>query len=169
MSDKGFISFVFDAGSVFDELNSLGRRGGDLTHAMDGIGNSLREDVALTFRSQSDPWGTPWSPLSSVTLEKRRDEGKDARILSDTGKLAESFSYIADRTSVEIGTTKVYAGTHQFGAKKGQYGTSKGGGPIPWGNVPARPMLPIINNSASLPESWLENIQDIITKHLVTE
>ena len=33
------------------------------------------------------------------------------------------------------------ATTHQFGAKQGTFGRTTRGGPIPWGNIPARPFL----------------------------
>jgi phage gpG-like protein len=82
--------------------------------------------------------------------------------LRDTGILANSISYNVLRKGVEIGTKVRYAGTHQFGARQGQYGRTKRGGPIPWGNIPARPFLP----TDGLPPEWRSEVLSILSRHL---
>ena len=88
-----------------------------------------------------DPDGLPWKELSAVTLSRRRKAGSGAQILRDTGRLASGITYKVVGGSVELGTNVVYAGTHQYGAKKGGYGRTRKGGPIPWGDIPARPFF----------------------------
>lgn len=91
----------------------------------------------------------------------------NVKILRDTGRLANSINARVEGGSVLLGTNVTYAITHQQGAKKGQYGRSRRGGPIPWGNVPARPffgysdqdqadVLELLQRyvDASQPQSW---------------
>jgi len=74
-----------------------------------------------------------------------RPERKGAPILNASGAfgLMGSISTDHGKDFAEIGTNRVYAPTHQFGAQKGEFGTSSRGGPIPWGDIPARPYLGI--------------------------
>ena len=48
-----------------------------------------------------------------------------------------------------VGSGRVYAGTHQFGAKRGAFGRTAKGGPIPWGDIPARPFLGLSDADAN--------------------
>ena len=145
-------------------LTELRRRTGDISKALEYIGTRvLLPHIDLNFKEQHDPWGKPWKPLSKVTLARRRKEGKGAKILEDVGTLRNSFSYRVLKNSLEIGTADVRAGTHIFGAKQGQYGRTKRNGPIPWGDIPARPMLPL---REPLPEDLVEEMSDAMQYHL---
>ncbi len=62
-------------------------------------------------------------------------------ILQEEGRLVGSLTSRYDGRSAEAGTNLVYAATHQFGAEQGEFGTTARGGPIPWGDIPARPSL----------------------------
>lgn len=148
-------------------LAKLQRRTGDLKPVLNGIGQILVANTQLRFVDQKGPDGNPWTALSAVTLARRRKEGKGAQILRDTGRLASSIAYTASNGSLDLGTNVIYAGTHQFGANKGSYGRTRRGAPIPWGDVPARPIfgytdqdeqdvLELINRylNASQPQSW---------------
>jgi phage virion morphogenesis protein len=154
-----------------DETNALllelQRRTGDIRPAMEGIAQILVSNTQLRFVDQNDPAGNPWVRLSDVTLARRRKNGDGAQILRDTGRLANSINARVEGGSVSLGTNVVYAITHQQGAKKGQYGRSRRGGPIPWGNVPARSFLGYSDQDqadvlellqryvdASQPQSW---------------
>ncbi|KJR41707.1 phage virion morphogenesis protein, partial [Candidatus Magnetoovum chiemensis] len=68
----------------------------------------------------------------------------------------------ANSDSVKIGSNVIYAATHQFGAKKGSFGKTKRNAPIPWGNIPARPLLP----SDDLPKDDMNDLTDILTEYL---
>ena len=131
----------FDADGVLSRLNGLNLRLLNLTSIMQAVGEVVRASADLAFTEGRDPYGAPWEPLSPVTIANRRQRSNVP--LRDTGVLANSISVAAGRDSVSVGTNLEYAPTHQFGAAQGQYGTTLRGGPIPWGDVPARPFLPL--------------------------
>jgi len=154
------VSVTLDDREVQRLLNRLRARVDDMTPVMDMIGSALADNIRLTFHDGRDPWGRPWAPLSPATLAKRRKgngSGED-RPLRDTGRLMNSIIHHATRNSVTVGTNVEYAATHQYGARKGQYGRTKRGGPIPWGDVLARPPMPIKGGNADLPAQWRDDI-----------
>jgi phage gpG-like protein len=67
------------------------------------------------------------------------------------GGLAASITHGGDRHSAWVGASKVYAAVHQFGQKKGASGRTRRGAPIPWGDIPPRPYLPIDEAGALTP------------------
>ncbi|MXZ79868.1 MAG: phage virion morphogenesis protein [Gammaproteobacteria bacterium] len=103
------------------------------------IGEYLVGSTKERFRTERDPSGAPWAPLSEATL-RRKKKNRD-RILTLEGYLGSQISWRASRDELLVGSSRKYAGTHQFGAKKGQYGTTSRGSPVPWGDIPARPFL----------------------------
>jgi hypothetical protein len=48
-----------------------------------------------------------------------------------------------------------------FGAKQGAFGRTSRGGPIPWGDIPARPLLPI-DEQGNMDAFDKEEIRDIL-------
>ena len=158
-------------GSALRGLPEFTRRLQNLTPAMDAIGAAILSEVDLGFREQRDPWGEKWAALSTKTTLPMRRVGKAkgkprAQILSDTGILKNSFSHQTTKRSVTVGTKDKRAGTHQFGAAQGAYGRMLRGGPIPWGRIPARPMLPIRNGQVDLPRAMQLEIMDAVLTHL---
>ncbi|OTG87693.1 phage virion morphogenesis protein [Acinetobacter sp. ANC 4558] len=115
----------------------------ELSSAIAGSFLTIVED---NFDAQGRP---AWAGLSPVT-EARRKSGK---ILNQSGQLRDSIQTEASDTEVSIGTSDPKAPTHQFGAKQGQYGKSSRGGPLPWGNIPARPFMPVDENGNLQPEA----------------
>lgn len=110
------------------------------------IGNAVADNTRLRFSESKAPDGSTWAPLSPVTVARRRQHSD--RPLLDTGLLRNSISSRADDRGVTIGTNKVQAAMLHFGAKRGQFGrgryrTRRGSFPIPWGDVPARPIFGI--------------------------
>lgn len=147
-------------------LKRLLEAAGDLSGPMDDVGAALAERVRLTFHDGADPWGDPWAPLKPSTIARRRK--RSGVPLRDTGRLMNSIGHRAGSDFVEIGTNVEYAATHQFGARKGRYGKTRRGAPIPWGDVPARPFLPIRDGAADLPQPWREEIVEILSRHLAS-
>ena len=129
---------------------------------MEKIGNRLLSNWRLNWKKEKDPYEKPWKPLSDLTIARRKkgkqNLNKRAQILRDSGRLFGSYNVEAFGDRVEIGTNVLYARTHQFGAKKGKFGTTKRGTPIPWGNIPARKMLP----DRGLPHRDWEQIKEIL-------
>ena len=189
MSGAGFSLTWRDEG-LGQALEALARRLGDLRPVMQEIGETLVASTMLAFREERDPWGRSWDRLSTVTIARRRQGPRptaSVSILRDKGTLANSFSAQATADSVEVGTALVYAATHQFGAKQGQYGRysqvsrwrqfaegdfrkyagTKKGFPIPWGDIPARPFLPIRpDGRVELPASDEGEILALLTRKL---
>lgn len=139
------IDITFNDLEVQSTLNVLIRRAQDQTELMRQVSDIFADATDNAFASESDPsTGIAWDPLSAVTLALR-PERKGAPILNASGAfgLMGSISTDHGKDFAEIGTNRVYAPTHQFGAQKGEFGTSSRGGPIPWGDIPARPYLGI--------------------------
>jgi phage virion morphogenesis protein len=143
-------------------LQRLGQVVGDLTPALHDIGADLVARVDLGFTDGADPYGNPWEALKPSTVAKRR-KGSNVP-LRDTGNLANSFTYNVIGDVLEVGTNVPYAPTHQRGAAKGAYGRTRRNAPIPWGDIPARPMLP--DATRGLPDEWRESVLNIVQRHI---
>lgn len=130
-------------------LGKLEREVGNLQPALEEISDGLEQSAKLRIRSSGPaPDGTPWAPLSPVTLALRRKHGKGAKPLQDKGAsgLMGSITHRATATEAVVGTNLDYARMLQQGAKRGEFGLGrylkrKGTFPIPWGDVPGRPYL----------------------------
>ena len=112
-----------------------------LTHTaplMEDISRQLVTETKLNF----DFGGRPaWAGLSPVTLARRAHGG--GAILQDTGELKGSINASHTVDTATVGSNLKYAPTHQFGAKQGEFGRSDRNTPLPWGDIPARPFIPI--------------------------
>lgn len=148
------ITIDIDSRSVLDALNALQRRVGDMTPAMQDIGEHLTETSKRRFDTSTAPDGRRWAPNTQTTLLRYlggykgsyAQSGKltsrgAARVASKKPLIGESRSlmstlnYQADRHSVAVGSPMEYAAVQQFGAKKRAFGRA------PWGDIPARPFL----------------------------
>ena len=106
---------------------------------MRDIGEYLLRTTRDRFDEEEAPDGAPCAPLStSYRVRKRRNAGK---VLTLDGHFRGNLAYRAGRDQVEVGSLSIYAGTHQFGAEKGAFGTTSRGDPIPWRDIPARPVF----------------------------
>lgn len=155
-----------------EPVQSLLRRmqdnAGNVRPALVEIGVEFAERIRGQFQQGKSPYGERWAALSSVT--QRRNNGKRAggQPLLDTGRLRSSISAKAEGgNSVSIGTNLVYAGLHQNGARQGQFGRTRRNSPIPWGNVPARPYMPIQNGRTVLPLDWSNAAEEIVSSHII--
>jgi len=138
-----YIEITHNSDEVLRALNRLVRRVDDPAPAMERIAGVLEEATARAFATESDPeTGVAWDPLSEVTLALRPYRQGGA-LLQDAGTLRGSISTDYGQDFAQIGTNVPYAPTHQFGAQQGEFGTTSRGGPIPWGDIPARPFLGI--------------------------
>ncbi len=112
----------------------------DESVALKTIADDLREMFARQFASEGAAGGTPWAPLATSTLGKRRRGG----ILVATGALRGSLVEEGAPDHVEksdglqllFGTDLPYAGFHQTGTRR----------------MPARPILAITGDNI---ETWL--------------
>lgn len=144
--------------ATLGRIVSLGGNMTPITRALAGI---LADIPERAFAAQADPvTGAPWAQLSPVTVNRR---GSSGPILQVSGILAGSIQAEHGADFARVTTATKYAPTHQDGAKKGQFGKTRRGGPIPWGDIPARRVLGVgPADEAELAEIALE----IIKEHL---
>jgi phage virion morphogenesis protein len=136
----------------------------DMTPAFQDIGEIVIDSTKQRFAQGIAPDGSRWAPKSQTTLEKygsRTSNRIDVRpLFGPSGALSSQIFYEAGPDGLQWGSPMIYAGTQQFGAAQGAYGRTSRNGPIPWGNIPARPFLGLspedeVNVTEALAE-WLE-------------
>ncbi len=126
-----------DTTEVSEALENLIRLGRRPEPALKDIGEYMQVAVDDRFAAQTAPDGTPWAPNSPKTLARKRNP----RILHDSTRLRGSINYQVQGAELRQGTNLIYAATQHFGAAQGAFGRTSRGGPIPWGDIPARPIL----------------------------
>ena len=125
--------------------------------ALDRIGALLRANLEERFRTNTDPWGGAWAPVSERTIAMR-------------GGVREADDNLIERISVRIEGLKVRFGLRSAIARSRQFGVPNnrmfGRSPAP---VPARPFLPIrpsrkIEFPPALLAQILETVRDSLRK-----
>ena len=173
------ISFQLQDAGLNAMLKRLQSAVGNMQPAMAEIGQALTSNVQLGFKDSKDPWGNKWKAIGQPAVMSRlaRQSGsfkKNGKIsakgqrmamagfqpLRDTGRLANSITSHATNNSVEVGSAGVkYARMHQFGGTKAAF-------PKLWGDIPARPFMPIRNNRVDLPAVWQNEVIAIIQRRI---
>ena len=145
--------------AVQKTLNDLLKRVENTEPAMQEIAGVLADASERAFRDEADPeTGALWDPLSAVTIALR-PQRQGGKILQASGIMAASIVTDYGDDFAAIGTNHPAAPTHFFGARQGEYGRTSRGGPIPWGDIPARPFLGIGPTDE-------EDILDIASRYL---
>lgn len=80
------------------------------------IGIKILRYVNDNFKAEGKE--SKWKKLSKLTIQARRK--KSSKILQDTGKLKQSYTYKVGRRSVKIGSPLKIAKHHEFGTKSYQ-------------------------------------------------
>lgn len=118
------LTITVDSQPVTDVLAKLQKRMGDLTPAMESIGQELNSRVSALFETRSDPLGQPWAPWAQSTQDNYPKDGS-GQLLHRHGAMLKSLSFNADKTSVRVGfgavaskSGDVYAAYHEWGTKK---------------------------------------------------
>lgn len=130
----------------------------DTRPAMVEIGEDLIELSKRSFETSSSPSGQRWLPNRPSTLiaylnKFKGNYRKDGRLskkgaerainkkplIGESRALAQQFSYSATANSVVVRNSQVYAAIQQFGGTKAEF-------PHLWGNIPARPFMPLDAN-----------------------
>lgn len=155
---------VITKDEITDALTRLSASLSDMTPAFQDIGEILIDSTKQRFPQGIAPDGSRWAPKSQTTLNKygaRTSNRIDVRpLFGPSGALSSQIFYNAGPEGVEWGSPMIYAATQHFGAAQGAFGRTRRNGPIPWGNIPARPFLGIspedeTNVTEALAE-WLE-------------
>ena len=158
------ITINIDDTAVQAALEKLQGRLGKISPLLQTIGDDIIARTKLRFDASRAPDGTPWPANSRATYEAlARKRGKfreeDGRLsaestgllatkkplIGEIGALASQFVVNAQENSLIVGNTMKYAAMQQFGGKKSQF-------PHLWGDIPARPFLPITPSGTLYPD-----------------
>lgn len=149
-------------------LRRMQENAGNLRPALAEIGIEFAERVRGQFSQGKSPYGERWAALSTVTQKRNNGRRAGGQPLMDTGRLRSSIgASVKGGDAVSIGTNLIYAGLHQNGARQGQFGRTRRNSPIPWGNVPARPYMPIQDGRTVLPLDWSAAAEEIVSSHII--
>lgn len=112
---------IKNADKIEKKLRRLGSSLTDLSSAMEAIGRDASEYYRdQVFASQGGALGAVWPRLSPRTIAsktKRYPQFVNTPLVA-TGKMRDSFTYSADRTSVRIGNNANYYKYHQSSAPR---------------------------------------------------
>lgn len=137
----------------------------DMTPVMQEIGEVMVDSTKQRFPLGVAPDGSRWAPKSRTTLNRygaRTSNRVDVRpLFGPSGALSSQIFYEVTPDSVSWGSPMIYAATQQFGAAQGAFGRTRRNGPIPWGNIPARPFLGV---SAEDGTNILDTIAEALTR-----
>lgn len=158
-------------------LDTLQQRTNNMSPVLMTIGENIMERTKQRFSTATSPDGTPWAANSQTTLMRylamrggfSKKTGKISAkgqklaigkkpLMGESGDLARQFVVNADEHGVTVGSTMIYAAMQQFGGKKSQF-------PNLWGDIPARPFLPVMSNGDLYPQEE-EQIIDMIQNYL---
>ncbi|TDV42911.1 phage virion morphogenesis protein [Pseudomonas helmanticensis] len=116
-------------------LNQIEDAIGDLKPLMQSIAAELASQTEENFEHEGRP---EWPELSDVTTENRVKRGHwPGQILQvSAAGLAASITTHATDSSAMVGSNKPYAAMMQFGGERADF-------PSLWGDIPARPYLPM--------------------------
>lgn len=115
MSDLPIFSIKYSDQDVCDRLVQLSQKIGDMTPAMQEIGEYCLTSVDARFQSETDIQGKPWQKLSPFTVNRKRAEGKIAKILQSTGLMRSRTAYTATSDRCIVHNNDVKAKKHHFG------------------------------------------------------
>lgn len=130
---------VNQRGNIEAKLKQIQKNLSDLTPLMREIGAEVQSLTELTFVDSESPEGKKWA-----TVKKRGKKKPPFKPLIDTSILRNSFTFLANKNGVEVGTNTKYAAVHQYGYKK----------------IPQRNFLPI----NELPKGWVKSVETQMDK-----
>ncbi len=134
-------------------LAALARRAGNPRPFLLAIGEDIMERAKRRFETSTDPAGRRWQPNARATIEAfvagrggfgKRGINKKGQglamgkkpLIGETGSLRRQFHVAASASAVTVGSATKYSAMQQFGGSKRSY-------PNLWGDIPARPFLPV--------------------------
>lgn len=120
---------------------------------LQAIGEDIMERTKERFSTGTDPAGARWAPNARSTIEaylerrggigkrgitkKGRELAASKRpLIGVSGSLARQFYARVSGNTLTVGSTMRYAAMQQFGGKRSQFRHL-------WGDIPARPFLPV--------------------------
>jgi phage gpG-like protein len=143
-------------------LSDLRDSARDMTPAMHDIGQALTEGIREHIRDGKDWDGSAFAPNSTLVIARK---GRNQPLVDRGNLVGQRLHYQARSDSVEIGSSAVQAATLHFGASRGAFGRTRHGAPIPWGNIPPRPFMPV-DGQGGLARGARQTVIETITDHL---
>ncbi len=151
-----------DDAAVTAALGRLQAAGENLTPLLQAIGDNIMVRTKQRFGAGQGPDGAPWRANARSTIEAfiRAKGGFGKRGINQKGQswaigkkplqgysgdLARQFHVAVEGNTVTVSSSMIYAAMQQFGGKKSQF-------PKLWGEVPARPFLPVTAEKELYPQ-----------------
>jgi phage virion morphogenesis protein len=139
-----------DDRAVQAALTRLTLRATNLQPILQSLGEDLMERSKKRFASSTAPDGTRWAANARATVEAFvRRKGHAVRsprgvalaahkkpLIGDSGSLRQQFHVRSSPASVIVANSMRYAAIQQLGGRKAVYRQL-------WGDIPARPFLPV--------------------------
>lgn len=163
--------------AVQSALNRLLQEGQDMSPVLHAIGEDIAARAKMRFQTLTSPDGKPWATNKPSTIEAYiRAKGgfsqKTGKLLKkgqamamgkrplqgESGDLARQINYALTGNSVTVTANPIYAAIQQFGGKKSEF-------PHLWGDIPARPFLPVTQDGRLYPDEE-RDIVATINAHL---
>jgi phage gpG-like protein len=142
------------------------------------LGEDITERAKARFGTATAPDGAPWAPNKPSTLERyvagfsanffkkkggltKAGAAKLANkrpLAGHSGDLARQITYRVEGNALVVQATPKYAAMQQFGGTKAQF-------PNLWGDIPARPFLPVMKDGTLYPteqQQMVSAIEDYI-------
>ena len=148
ISDEGFTA----------SLQRLLEHGGDTSTLTFLIGQGIEERIDARFASSTGPDGQRWKSNRPATLarealrlalskgNRRKDGSLNKRgaerlaakkpLIGETGTLRNQIAMQHDGAGVTVAASAVYAAIQQFGGTRAEFSHL-------WGDIPARPFMPV--------------------------
>jgi len=151
---------VTDAVAMFHSYIAFGN---NPSAVLTELGTYIEGKIDEGFAHERTPYGLPWAPLKPSTIRWRNAHGGPGNgILDHMGTLRGSFgSVLEGNDTVIVGSDVAYAHYQNRFAAQGSSGTDSHGRPIPWGDKPARMMVP-----PRMPSTWEDGAIAILEGHL---
>jgi phage gpG-like protein len=167
-------------GEVIAAMNRLADAARNPRPALKAIGEALLVQTRRTFETSTDPWGRRWVPNAPATIAAMLAKGKGnfrkrdgklsskgaARVTAKRPLIGESrflsassLHYAIGNNALTVGSSAIYAAIQQFGGKKSEF-------PHLWGDIPARPFLPVTASGELSPEAR-RTVVDVIQEFLL--
>ncbi|AHZ80012.1 MULTISPECIES: phage virion morphogenesis protein [Pseudomonas] len=153
------ITIELDHQRVQEVLRQVEWAVGDLAPLMRGIAAEFASITEENFEAEAQG-DDPWQTLSEVTTARREATSTwpGQMLQVSAGGLAASVTTQATDSSALVGSNKVYAAMMHFGGSQEAF-------PHLWGDIPARPYLPMDAEGKLQPEAE-DSILDLALGHL---
>lgn len=159
-------SIQVESEAVSAALAKLSQRVDDMTPFLIGIGEDMIARIKERFATATGPDGQPWKPNSQATIMNylqshggtfSKKTGKITAkgqqlamnkkpLQGETGDLARQFNrQVYSGNTLVVSSSVIYAAMQQFGGTKAQF-------PKLWGDIPARPFMPITSDGRLYPD-----------------